>query len=163
MCGFGELLKVGINLVVLVMSFWTGEEDGGSAPFCERWQRYECRPGAALLFLLLASFFFLNFVGLGCLLGMGEILFLALCRIRQGLKRNRGSGGRSVKIKESKLEFLGKSVEKKMVEVRSRDKIRNRNEIREFQCFPWTEHKYGNGHIFFVYLGHFVWNFLSAL
>lgn len=58
MCGFGELLKVGINLVVLVMSFWTGEEDGGSAPFCERWQRYECRPGAALLFLLLASFFF---------------------------------------------------------------------------------------------------------
>lgn len=112
MCGFGELLKVGINLVVLVMSFWTGEEDGGSAPFCERWQRYECRPGAALLFLLLASFFF-NFVGLGCLLGMGEILFLAFCRIRQGLKRNRGSGGRSVKIKESKLEFLGKSVEKK--------------------------------------------------
>lgn len=57
MCGFGELLKVGINLVVLVMSFWTGEEEGGSAPFCERWQRYECRPGAALLFLLLASFF----------------------------------------------------------------------------------------------------------
>lgn len=70
-------------------------------------------PAGCSAALFTASFFFFNFVGLGCLLGMGEILFLALCRIRQGLKRNRGSGGRSVKIKESKLEFLGKSVEKK--------------------------------------------------
>lgn len=87
MCGFSELLKVGINLVVLVMSFWAGEEDGGSTPFCEGEAEVRMPAGAGPLFLLRGffSFFFLIFNASS----VSDVFhFWPRCRIREGLKRD---------------------------------------------------------------------------
>lgn len=87
MCGFSELLKVGINLVVLVMSFWAGEEDGGSTPFCEG--EAEVRmPAGCRATLFTAGFFAFFFLIFNASSVSDVFHFWPRCRIREGLKRD---------------------------------------------------------------------------